>query len=82
MIETLTPARRQWVFARQARMTLKSSQDDDLVARFGLLHAAVRLDNVVEFEDPADLDAPRARGDLLDQFIESGVRVKSSGPPS
>src|ERR1700739_670462 len=74
LIETFTPARRLWVFAGQARMAgsrpLKSSQDDDLAARFVLLHAAVRLDDVVEFEHFADLDPQRPRGDLLYQFIE------------
>jgi hypothetical protein len=35
---------------------LESSQDDDLTARPVLLHAAVRLDDVIEFEDSPDLD--------------------------
>src|SRR6516165_43867 len=48
----------------------KSSQDDDLAARFVLLHAAVRLDDVVELEHLTDLHPQRARGNLLDQFIE------------
>jgi len=49
---------------------LKSSQDDDLAARFVFLRAAVRLDDVIELEDPVDLGAQRTRGDLLDQFVE------------
>ena len=35
---------------------LESSQDDDLTARSVLLHAAVRLDDVIELEDPPDLN--------------------------
>jgi hypothetical protein len=74
VIETFTPARRQRVFCRPGsdggKSTLKSSQDHNLAARFVLLHAAVRLDDVVELEHPADLDPQRAGGDLLDQFIE------------
>ena len=34
----------------------ESSQDDDLTARSVLLHAAVRLGDVIELEDPPDLD--------------------------
>jgi hypothetical protein len=40
----------------------KSSQDDNLAARFVLLYAAMRLDDVVELEDFADLDPQRPRG--------------------
>src|SRR6516164_957324 len=55
---------------RRAINREKSSQDNDLAAGFVLLHAAVRLDDVVELEHLADLDPQRACGDLLDQFIE------------
>lgn len=58
-------AGRQRFFDRQdsdgGKSTLKSNQDDDLAARFVLLHAAVRLDDVVELEHLADLDPQCAR---------------------
>ena len=41
----------------------------------------MRLDNLIKLEDPADLDAQLIR-DLLDQFIEGRVKIKSSGSPS
>src|SRR6267154_1994155 len=45
-------------------------QHDDLSARLVLLHAAMGPNELVEVENPADLDVQRARRDVLDQFFE------------
>src|SRR5216684_6165744 len=45
-------------------------QHDDLSARLVLLHAAMRLSDLVEVEGLADLDVQCACCDLLDQILE------------
>jgi hypothetical protein len=67
LIETFAPA--------------KSSQDDDLAARFVLLHAAVRLDDVASSNTLPTWtrNVPAA---ICSTNSSSGVSMKSSGPPS
>jgi len=47
-------------------------QDHDLAAGFVLLHAAMRLDDLIELEDLADLDGHFLCGDLLNEIFEAG----------
>jgi hypothetical protein len=50
-------------------------QHHDLSARLVLLHAAMRLNDLIKVEGPADLDVERARHDLLGQFLERRQRL-------
>src|SRR5882672_5682414 len=45
-------------------------QHHDLSTRLVLLHATMRLDDLVELESPADLYPQRAGRYLFDQFLE------------
>src|SRR5271157_1135328 len=66
--------RRSWIAGSSPSMTLGlgSGQHHDFALRLVLLHAAVRLDDLVETEGPADLDVQPPGGDLPNQFIERG----------
>ncbi len=61
--------------------TARSGQDDDLAAGPVLLHAPVRVDDLVQPEGPADLDVQRP-GATCAASPASGMRMKSSAPPS
>jgi hypothetical protein len=66
-IDPAAAAVRQVVFAT-ARS--RSGQHDDLATDPVLFYAAMRLEDIVELEDPTDLDPQPALGDLLDEFVE------------
>jgi hypothetical protein len=50
-------------------------QHYDLSARLVPLHAAMRLNDLIQVEGPADLDVQTARHDLLGQFLERRQRL-------
>jgi hypothetical protein len=51
-----------------------------LPATFVFLHAAMRVNDPVKVEGPANLDLPRARRDLLDEFFRiAGICRETDG---